>query len=75
MENARDRDRVNVIRHTVRSLAVDYNRILHSLKAKWERRLFVDKIKSLDRKIAPAVSKMNWGTKVSLTVARAVCWS
>ena len=72
MENARDRDKINVIRHTVRNLAVDYNRILHSLKAKWERRLFVDKIKNLDRKIAPAVSKMNWGTKVSLIVAQPI---
>ena len=65
MENARDRDRINIVRQTVRSLAVDYNKILLSLKAKWERRLFVDKIKSLDRKISPALNKMNWGTKVA----------
>jgi hypothetical protein len=64
MENARDRDRINIVRQTVRMLATDYNKILLSLKAKWERRLFVDKIKSLDRKISPAVTKMNWGTKV-----------
>jgi hypothetical protein len=64
MENARDRDRINVVRHTVRYLAHDYNNILTSLKMRWERRLFVDKIKGLDRKLAPALTKMNWSTKV-----------
>ncbi len=72
MENARDRDRINVVRNTIRCLAVDYNKILTSLRERWERRLFVDKIKSLDRKIAPALNKMNWSTKVVFVYARVI---
>eukprot|EP00960_Hanusia_phi_P047139 758242-Hanusia_phi.AAC.10 len=98
MENAKDKDRINIIRFHVRGVVRDYNKIISSL-ASWcdesppapalvhrffllplliplpraaqpltlssirERKLFSEKIKSLDRKISPAINKMTWHTK------------
>eukprot|EP00961_Rhodomonas_salina_P300694 3940026-Rhodomonas_salina.1 len=44
------------------AVVADYNRIIGAL-ALWERKLFTDKLKALDRCFGPAVSKMTWSTK------------
>ena len=62
MENAKDKDRINVVRCHVRAMAHDYNRILSALEP-WERKVFADKLKSLDRKVGPAVTRITWTNK------------
>jgi hypothetical protein len=62
MENAKDKDRVNVQRCHVRAMAREYNTILSALEP-WERKVFADKLKSLDRKIGPAVTRITWSNK------------
>ena len=60
------RDKYRVLRGNVLSIVRDYNKILGALD-KEERRLFHDRIRSLDRKIMPGVSKLTWVTdKVAL---------
>jgi len=62
MENAKDKDRLNVARSHVRAMAADYNSILSALEP-WERKLFSDKLKALDRKIGPALTRISWASK------------
>jgi len=62
MENAKDKDRINVIRWHVNAMARDYNNILSALEP-WERKVFSDKLKALDRKLGPAMSRITWANK------------
>jgi dynein heavy chain len=62
MENCKDKDRINCVRCSVRALVMDYNRNLSALEL-WERKVFSDKLKAVDRKIGPAVTRITWNSK------------
>jgi dynein heavy chain len=47
------------IAYCVPQVVRDYNKILTTLDRE-ERRLFHDRIRHLDRRIMPGVSKLNW---------------
>eukprot|EP00898_Chlorokybus_atmophyticus_P005400 jgi/Chlat1/5861/Chrsp4S06373 len=60
MEAASQRERLRVLREHVLLVARDYNRILGLLDDE-ERRLFADRIRHLDRRVAPGLSsKLTW---------------
>lgn len=59
MEINAQRDKYRVLRDHVLAVVRDYNRILGSLDRE-ERRLFTDRIRALDRRIMPGVSKLTW---------------
>ena len=81
MENSKDKDfisgdpkkgpGINTIRFHVKSVVADYNRIINALKP-WERKLFSDKLKQLDRKFSPAITRMTWSNK-GIQVRRQFC--
>lgn len=56
------REDLRVLRENVLLVARDYNRILVMLSEE-ERGLFHERIKSLDRKINPGLSKLTWASK------------
>jgi len=62
MEHSKDKERISVVRCHVRAMAREYNTILSAL-APWERKIFADKLKALDRKIGPAVTRITWSNK------------
>lgn len=55
-------DPLRILRQHVLLACNDYNTIVSSMD-EVEARLFADVIKRLDRKIAPGLAKMTWGTK------------
>ena len=62
MEHSKDKERISIVRCHVRAMAREYNTILSAL-APWERKIFADKLKALDRKIGPAVTRITWSNK------------
>jgi dynein heavy chain len=56
------REELRVLRENVLLVARDYNRILAMLSQE-ERGLFQERIKTLDKKIHPGLSKLTWASK------------
>jgi len=62
MEHSKDKERISVVRWHVRAMVREYNTIISALEP-WERKMFAEKLKALDRKIGPAVSRITWSNK------------
>lgn len=56
------RDNLRIMQLHVMNLVRAYNQILHDINPE-ERRLFIDHINRLDRKIKPGISKITWHSK------------
>ena len=59
MEINAQREKYRVLRDNILMVVRDYNKILLALD-KEERRLFHDRMRHLDRRILPGVTKLNW---------------
>ena len=59
MELSSQRDKYRILTENVLMVVRDYNNILNSLDAQ-ERKLFADRIRYLEKRIAPGVHKLNW---------------
>ena len=59
VELYRQCENLRVLRENVLLVVRDYNRILTSLESK-ERALFRERIRSLDKKIRPGMTKLTW---------------
>lgn len=55
-------EELRVLRENVLLIVRDYNRIISSLQPK-ERALFRERIRSLDKKIRPGMTKLTWATE------------
>ncbi|XP_078389870.1 dynein axonemal heavy chain 2 [Cetorhinus maximus] len=66
MEIYQRREDLRMLRETVLLVVRDYNRILDQL-TKEQRNLFRDRIKFLDKKIAPGLSKLQWTARTLST--------
>lgn len=55
-------ENLRVLRENVLLVVRDYNRILLSLDAK-ERALFRERIRSMDKKIRPGMTKLTWASQ------------
>lgn len=55
-------DNLRVLRENVLLVVRDYNRILSSLESR-ERALFRERIRSLDKKIRPGMTKLTWASE------------
>ena len=55
-------EELRVLRENVLLIVRDYNRIVSSLQPK-ERALFKERIKSLDKKIRPGMTKLTWASQ------------
>jgi len=58
------KDRLHGLRETVLLVVKDYNRIIDSL-APAEQALFKERVKMLDRKVQPGLTRLTWGADVS----------
>lgn len=54
-------EELRILRENVMLIVRDYNRIVSSLQPK-ERALFKERIKSLDKKIRPGMTKLTWAS-------------
>ena len=62
-------EELRVLRENVMLIVRDYNKIVSSLQPK-ERALFRERIKSLDKKIRPGMTKLTWASQgIQLFVA------
>lgn len=59
MEINAAREKLRILQESVLSVVRDYNKILTALDRD-ERRLFGDRIRSVDRRIAPGIHKLTW---------------
>eukprot|EP00879_Flechtneria_rotunda_P019356 GHRR01020328.1.p1 GENE.GHRR01020328.1~~GHRR01020328.1.p1 ORF type:complete len:1679 (+),score=578.13 GHRR01020328.1:143-5179(+) len=59
MEIQAQREKYRVLRDNMLMVVREYNKVLVALDAE-ERKLFFDRIRALDRRILPGVSKLNW---------------
>lgn len=59
MEINAAREKLRVLQENVLSVVRDYNRILEALDPN-ERRLFTDRIRYVDRRMAPGIEKLTW---------------
>lgn len=59
MEINAQREKYRVLRDNMLTIVRDYNKILLALDRE-ERRLFHDRIRLMDRRIMPGVSKLTW---------------
>ncbi|XP_078057018.1 dynein axonemal heavy chain 2 [Mustelus asterias] len=66
MEVYQRREDLRMLREIVFLVVCDYNRILDEL-TKEQRNLFRDRIKFLDKKIAPGLSKLQWSARTLST--------
>lgn len=55
-------EELRVLRENVMLIVRDYNRIISSLQPK-ERALFKERIRSLDKKIRPGMTKLTWASQ------------
>ena len=59
IERTGDKDRLRNLRENVMLVVRDYNKIINALSVS-ERRLFLDKLRALERKVHPGLVKLTW---------------
>ncbi len=62
MELYSQKEKLRVLRENVQLVVRDYNSILRSIGGD-ERKLFSERVKSLDHKILPGLGKLTWASQ------------